>query len=152
MSQTGGTTFRMGHSLVDGEEIQDSGGLPPSITDLATEGGAINSPVFDGEGIAGISLNNLFITAAPIGINMPSGDFHGYNLTIDNGSVGIQLGGSRNVLTACSFFWNNFSLSATRNTYDVIISDSNFHFDKFASIQLRDSRIKNLTITNCNFF
>ena len=147
----GPTTFRLGHSLVDGVEVQDTGGLPPAITNLQTQGGSVSKPVFDGEGVAGISLNNLFITGASTAINMPSGDFQGYNLTIDDGSVGIRLGGSRNVITACSFFWNNFAIISNRDTYDVIISDSNFHFDKFASIQLNNHKIKNLQITNCNF-
>ena len=146
-----GPTFRMGHSLVDGVEIPDSGGLPPTISDLVTEGGATNHAVFDGHGVAGISLNNLFITSASIGIDMPGGDFHGYNLTLDDGSVGIKLGGSRNVITACSFFWNQFSIMTKRDTYDVIISDSNFFYDRFASIQIGNHRIKNLKITDCNF-
>jgi hypothetical protein len=60
-----------------------SGGLAPSISDMSTEGGSTLSAVFDCGTTGGISVFNLFITAAGIGVAGAAGDLQAYSLTID---------------------------------------------------------------------
>lgn len=151
---TAGTspTFILGQNSAG---VADSGGLPPAISDLSTEGGSTAAPLIDCNGVAGVSLYNLFITSAGIGIKAAAGDLQIYNVTFDISAIGLVIdGSSRNVVTACSFYNNNFGVQVTGSAYDTIISDCNFAYSKFADIGIQKPAagfIKNLSIVDCNF-
>lgn len=149
----GPTTFLLGYGLIFGVETIDAGGLPPSISYLATEGGRPSKPLIDAQSVAGASVNNLFITSAGIGISGAGGDISITNCTLDICATAIRVIGSRNVINSCSFFNNNVDLSIASKSYDWIISDCLFAYYKFGSINFNclTDEIKNISIDNCHF-
>ena len=150
---TGPTTFLLGYGLIDGVEAIDAGGLPPSISYLATEGGRPTTAVIDAKSVAGASINNVFITTAGIGIRGAGGDIAITNCTFDVCGTAIAVIGSRNVINSCSFFLNGIDLSVTSGAYDWIISDCLFAYYKVESIVFNGTTdtIKNISIDNCHF-
>lgn len=144
-------TFLMGLSKLDGIEVLDSGGLPPTISDLSTEGGSLQAPVFDGTRVGGISLYNLFITAAGIGFSGAGGDLFAHNITIDDCQIGMIASGSRNTYSGISFFWNVIALDVRDSAYDVIFTGCNFAYSKIMDVQFGNERYKNVSFKDCNF-
>lgn len=145
--------------FIDKAEITDSGGLPPSIKNICTEGGHFadndnNYPVIDGRSAAGMSINTLFITSASLGIWGASGDVNIHSVTIDNGGEGMRLQGSRNSIIGCHFFWNNIAINIKKNAFDWCINGCTFTFSKMQDISINginSDNILNISFTGCHF-
>ncbi len=156
-----GPTFLMGWGVYNGVPTQSGGGLPPSISDLCTEGGSTNSLgyVVDTGAIAGINVYNMFITTASYGMNINCGDLQMYNCVFDNCSTGIIVnefsGSSRNVIDSCDFFFSqSFGILVYAYVYDTILSNCNFNFSKINDIYVAPvnaQTVKNFNISNCTF-
>ncbi len=156
-----GPTFLMGWGVYNGVPTQSGGGLPPSISDLCTEGGSTNSLgyVVDTGAVAGINVYNMFITTAPYGMNIHCGDLQMYNCVFDNCSTGIIVnefsGSSRNVIDSCDFFFSqSFGILVYAYVYDTILSNCNFNFSKINDIYIAPinaQTVKNFNISNCTF-
>jgi len=153
-----GPTFLLGWGLYNGVPTQSGGGLPPSISDLCTEGGSTNSLgyVIDGGATAGANIYNMFITTAPTGLNINNGDLNIYNVIFDNCATGCVVnnssGISRVVMDACDFYNCNYGFSSTGYIYDFILSNCYFFASKYNDINIGSSSpVKNFNINNCTF-
>ena len=154
-------TFLLGWGVYSGVPTQSGGGLPPSISDLCTEGGSTNSLgyVVDTGATAGINVYNMFITTAPYGVNINCGDLQMLNCVFDNCAVGIIVntssGSNRNVIDACDFFFSqSYGILAYGYIYDTILSNCNFNFSKINDIYVAPTSgqlTKNFNINNCTF-
>lgn len=137
-------------------ELSDSGGLPPSISNICTEGGHTDSYVINGRFAAGMTISTLFMTTAPKGIDGSAGDVNWHTITIDNGGEGARLSGSRNSIVGCHFFWNNIGLNCTSLTkaYDWVMTGCTFAFNKFQDIAIQlgtEGSLKKFSISTTNF-
>lgn len=152
-ASTGGVTFKLGYGLIDGIPTADNGGLPPSISYLATEGGHTDGAVIEATGVAGASINNLFITTASLAINGAGGDIAITNCTIDDGAFGIRLTGSRNSIIACHFFSNGVDLDVRDGSYDWIVSGCTFAYSEFNNIIFNGTTglVRDILISDCKF-
>jgi len=127
-------TFKMGAGLIGGVETIDAGGLPPSISNLATEGGHTLGAVVECINVAGATIKDMFITTASLGIKVAGGDLSISGCTIDDGSVGMEIYGNRNVITGNSFFNQTIAIKVVDGTYDYIISDNIFAYSSIQDI------------------
>jgi hypothetical protein len=156
-----GPTFLMGWGVYNGVPTQSGSGLPPSISDLLTEGGSTNTLgyIVDTGAIAGVNVYNLFITTAPSGVNINCGDLQMYNIIFDNCATSVVIntssGSSRNVIVACDFYFSQaYGILIAGYAYDTIVSDCNFNFSKINDIYVDPANsqlVKNLNINNCTF-
>lgn len=161
VSNFAGPTFLLGWGVYNGVPTQSGSGLPPSISDLCTEGGSTNTLgyVVDTGAIAGVQVYNMFITTAPSGVNINCGDLQMYNCTFDNCATSIVIntssGSNRNVIVACDFFFSQaYGILVAGYAYDTIVSDCNFNFSKINDIYILPASsqlVKNLNINNCTF-
>lgn len=133
---------KMGFGRIDDVVLVDPGGLPPSVTGFATEGGPLSAAVIDctgvdGAGIAGATIKDLFITAAPLGVRAAGGDVSVIGVTFDDGGIGVQIEGSRNSVIGCHFFSNSIGIQADGPVADWIIEGNTFGFQSVSDINLR---------------
>lgn len=144
-------------TLVEESELNDSGGLPPSISNICTEGGHVGSAVINGNYAAGMTVNTMFITTATLGVYALAGDVNLHTVTFDNGGVGLAISGSRNSVTGCHFFWNNIGVQAFgefNKAFDWVFSNCTFAYNKFQDFALNLGAlgaVKKLNLTGCNF-
>ena len=156
-----GPTFLLGWGLYSGTPTQSGSGLPPSISDLCTEGGSTNTLgyVVDTGATAGVNVYNMFITTASSGVNINCGDLQMYNVVFDNCATSVVIntssGSNRNVIDACDFYFSTgYGILVTGYAYDTIVSNCNFNFSKINDIYISPANsqlVKNLNINNCTF-
>lgn len=156
-----GPTFLLGWGLYNGVPTQSGSGLPPSISDLCTEGGSTNTLgyVVDTGAIAGVNVYNMFITTASSGVNINCGDLQMYNVVFDNCATSVVIntssGSNRNVIDACDFYFSTgYGILVSGYAYDTIVSNCNFNFSKINDILIQPANsqlVKNLNINNCTF-
>jgi hypothetical protein len=147
-------TFKLAYGFVNGVEVVDDGGLPPSISNLCTEGGHTLAPVVEATGVAGVSMYKMFITAAPKGFKGAGGDMVLNSCTFDDCTLPVEMTGSRNVLSDCHFF--HPSANAVRvlsGSYDWLIRDCTFAYCEQQDILIQGDAgtVRGLSIADCNF-
>ncbi len=148
-------TFKMAYGLVGGVEVVDDGGLPPSISNLCTEGGhTLGGAVVEATGVAGVSMYKMFITTAPLGFKGAGGDMVLNSCTFDDCTRAVELTGSRNTLSDCHFFHptaNAIRIGA--GSYDWLIRDCTFAFCEQQDILVQGdvNTVRGISIVDCNF-
>lgn len=149
-----GATFSLGRGRVSGVESIDLSGLPPTISNLCTEGGHIGAAVVDMTGTAGIGCYRMFITTAPLGINCDSGDLVVQGCTFDDCTVAGQLAGSRNIVSDNNFFHARaYALIINANNSNQLIRDNTFSFSEINDILIYGAggTIRGLSIVDNDF-
>lgn len=147
-------TFKLGYGIPGGVETVDNGGLPPSISNLCTEGGHTLGAIVEATGVAGVSMYNMFITTASLGFKGAGGDLVLTSCTFDDCARGVEMTGSRNILSDCHFFHptGNAVLVGT-GSYDWLIRDCTFAFCEQQDILIQGdaNTVRGLSIVDCNF-
>lgn len=147
-------TFKLAFGFVDGVEVVDNGGLPPSISNLATEGGHTLGPIVEATGVAGVSMYKMFITTAPLGFRGAGGDLVLNSCTFDDCTTGVEMTGSRNILSDCHFFHPTANaVKVGTGSYDWMIRDCTFAFCEQQDIIIQGAAntVRGLSIVDCNF-
>ena len=147
-------TFKLAYGFVGGVEVVDDGGLPPSISNLCTEGGHTTGAVVEATGVAGVGLHKMFITSAPVGFKGAGGDLVLNGCTFDACASSVEITGSRNILADCHFFNpTSRGILVGTGSYDWLIRDCTFAFGQALDIVIQgtENTVRGLSIVDCNF-
>lgn len=147
-------TFKLAFGKVGGVEVVDNGGLPPSISNLCTEGGHTTGAIVESTGVAGVSMYKMFITSAPRGFKGAGGDLVLNSCTFDDNTRAVEMTGSRNILSDCHFFHPSANaILIGSDSYDWMIRDCTFAFCEQQDIMIQgtDNTVRGISIVDCNF-
>lgn len=114
----------------------DIGGLPPEISGMWLEGGpSVESVIFTGA--AGVSIHNLFLTSPGPGIEVIGNDSRIFDIQIDQGGQALILAGHSHIITNVLMYSMNYCIEFIDDAADIVISDCQCYFTKFASVRFR---------------
>ena len=150
-TSTGRAMFKLGFGLISGVPVEDAGGLPPVIENLATLGGDSSGAVVDMQ-VAGAQARNLFITSAGVSVTIGGADTILSNCIIDQGLNGLVISGQNHIVDSCLFYVMRYGITFA-NSYDVQINNCHFEYSIYDDILFADTitDAQNIAIQNCQF-
>jgi hypothetical protein len=149
-----GPTFKLGWGLIDRQPKSDPGGQPLSVEALFLLGGPLAGCI-DCTVVAGAFLQDLFISAAALGLNIrDSGDLNVRNVIFDQGQTGISIVGSQNCqFSTLKFYLINYDVSVGAGTCDCQWNNCHSEYNRYSSILFTEGAagIRNLKFTDWQY-
>jgi hypothetical protein len=150
-TSSGRAMFKLGFGFIGGVPVEDAGGLPPVIENLATLGGDSSGGVVDMR-VAGAQARNLFITSAGVSVVIGGADTILSNCIIDQGLNGLNISGQNHIIDSCLFYVMRYGITFN-NSYDVQVNNCHFEYSIYDDILFSDTitDAQNIAIQNCQF-
>lgn len=133
--------------------VIDPGGLAVEVAGGFWFGGPATAAVIHMQTPSGYFVRDAFLTSAGIGVLMGGGDGKLSRCIIDQGLIGVNLGGQNNVISDCLFYQINYQIQCD-SAVDCEINGCHFEYPIYASIQIgtgSGEQINALTIRGNSF-